>query len=165
MTLIVSDNSPLNLLIRLGEAHVLPKMFASVVVPPAVVVEMNHLKTPQVVRDFISAPPSWLVVRTPQKLLTLPDLHAGEIAAISLAVELQATLMIDERRGRDVALAQGLEIVGVIGVLEEAANEGLIPDLEAVYAKIQNLRFHLSAAILNESLARHLAFKAKRPTV
>ena len=157
MSLIVSDNSPLNLLVRLGLAHALPELFDEVLIPPEVANEMRHPKAPQAVRDFLVAPPAWLRIRSPQTMLFLPQLDAGEAAAISLAVEISSPLLIDEQDGRAAALARGLEIVGAIGVLERAANEGLIADLRQVHQTIRTLRFHVADDILDRSLARHLA--------
>ena len=157
MSLIVSDNSPLNLLMRVGLAHILPQLFGHVLIPSEVAAEMRHPKAPQAVRDFLASPPTWLHIRSPQTILPLPQLDAGEAAAISLAVETSSILLIDEQDGRAAALAHGLEIVGAIGVLERAANEGLIADLQQVHQKIRTLRFHVADAILNRSLARHFA--------
>src|SRR5260370_472287 len=39
------------------------------------------------VQVFTASPPSWLTVQDAATLLSLPALHAGETAAISLAVE------------------------------------------------------------------------------
>jgi predicted nucleic acid-binding protein len=159
VTLIVADNSPLNLLVQLGQAEVLPKLFSEVLIPPQVAQEMRHPKAPPTVQTFLAAPPAWLTIRAPKAPASFPNLDPGESAAISLAVELRATLMVDERAGRETALAQGLLIVGAVGVLERAANDNYIPDLAAVHAQIRTLRFHVSGIILNDSLARHLAFK------
>jgi predicted nucleic acid-binding protein len=49
-----------------------------------------------------------------------------------------------------------------VGILERAANDGLIEDLDAVYAQIKALRFHISKTVLSESLLRHSAFKQRR---
>jgi len=146
-----------------GLAHVLPKLFDQVLIPCEVANEMRHPKAPQAVRDFLAAPPAWLHIRSPQTMLTLPQLDAGEAAAISLAVETSSILLIDEQDGRAAALEHGLQIVGAIGVLERAANEGLITDLQQVHQKIRTLRFHVSDAILDRSLTRHLAFLHHRP--
>lgn len=163
MTLIVSDNSPLNLLVRVGAADVLPALFQRVIIPPEVASEMSHPKAPAEVQAFIAAPPSWLTVQAPTSPLSLPHLDPGETAAISLAVELGAALLIDERDGRTEAQARGLTVIGAVGVLERAADAGLIPDLAAVHATIRTLRFHVADAILNASLARHLANRASAP--
>jgi predicted nucleic acid-binding protein len=160
--LIVSDNSPLNLLVQLGHSDVLPQLFSSVIIPPDVVAEMNRPRSPQSVKQFLANPPAWLVVQAPQNLLTLPRLHAGEVAAISLAVELGATLMIDEAAGRAEAKRKGVPVTGAVGVLELAANNSVIADLATVHAAIRSLRFHVSEAILDASMAKHLAFKRSR---
>ena len=160
MTLIISDNSPLNLLVRIGHADVLPALFQRVFIPPEVAAEMAHPKAPAEVRAFIAAPPAWLSVQAPVSLLALPHLDAGETAAISLAVELGAALLIDERDGRQEAQARGLTVIGAVGVLENAANANLVADLAAAHARVRGLRFHIADAILDASLARHLATKS-----
>lgn len=159
MTLVVSDNSPLNILIRIDQAELLPNLFQQVVIPPEVVKEMSHPKAPAEVRSFIALPPSWLSIQTPTTRLPLDHLDAGEAAAISLAAELGAPLLIDELDGRNEAQARGLTVIGAIGVLERAANKGLIVDLADVHTRIRALRFHVSETILQTSLARHLISK------
>ena len=118
---------------------------------------MAHAKAPKAVRSFINAPPQWLSVRSPLKIIALPSLDLGEIAAISLAIELDAPLLMDERDGRVAAQAYGLSVVGAVGILEQAANKGLIPDLAAVHAAIRTLPFHVADKLLDASLARHLS--------
>jgi predicted nucleic acid-binding protein len=157
MTLVVSDNSPLSLLIRIGQIEVLPQLFQHVLIPPEVATEMNHPKAPTELRSFMSALPAWLTVQTTLAPLPLPHLDPGEAAAISLAAELKAALLIDELDGRNEAQARGLTVIGAIGVLERAANLGLIPNLAKVHARIRNLRFHISESLLQSSLARHLS--------
>lgn len=129
-------------------------MFTKVIIPPQVEAEMHHPKAPVQVRAFIAAPPPWLAVQRPSHLLSFPELDPGEVAAISLAVELKAMLMVDEQDGRKAAVSQGVQIIGAIGVLERAARSGLVADLAAVYAKIRLLRFHVSDEILEDSLER-----------
>jgi predicted nucleic acid-binding protein len=163
VTVIVSDNSPLNLLIRLGVEEVLPRLFGRVLIPPEVVGEMHHQKTPPEVRVFLANPPTWLQIKAPTTIQAIPDLDPGETAAISLAIELSALLMIDENEGRMAAKSRGLEVIGAIGVLERAANAGLIPDLGQVHSHIRTLRFFISDDLLRQSLDRHLAFK-RRPS-
>ena len=103
--LVVSDNSPLNVLIRIGEVRVLPELFNRVMVPPAVLAELSHPRAPQAVRDFAMSRPQWLEERVPRTILPLPRLDAGEREAVSLAVELQSPLLVDERVGRKEAQA------------------------------------------------------------
>src|SRR5437016_72045 len=103
--LVVSDNSPLNILIRVGRVELLPALFTNVVVPTQVAEEMRHRAAPTAIRQFIQSPPSWLTIASPRHLLEFPQLDAGECAAISLALELHADLLlVDESDARRAAL-------------------------------------------------------------
>ncbi len=57
----------------------------------------------------------------------------GETEAISLALELGLKLIIDEKKGRQVALSQGVSIVGVLGILIENYRQDFISFDEAHY--------------------------------
>jgi predicted nucleic acid-binding protein len=162
MTLVVSDNSPLNLLIRIEQVELLPKIFRRVIIPPEVANEMLHPKAPDAVRAFVDSPPTWLLIQAPSAQIALPDLDPGEAAAISLAAELNAALLIDEMDGRAEARARGLTVIGAIGLLESAANLGLIASLADVHARIRTLHFYVSDTILQASLARHLSHREQR---
>jgi predicted nucleic acid-binding protein len=163
MAVIVSDTSPLNVLIRLGQVEVLRKLFDRVILPPAVLSEMQHARAPAEVRAFASALPDWIAVQSPVSLLSLSRLDAGEIAAISLALELGAAVLIDERAGRDAARAAGLDVIGAIGVLERAAEVGWIADLAQVYLQVRALNHHIDERILDASLKRHLSRRRPEP--
>jgi len=163
VSLIVSDNSPINLLIRLGLEDILPAIYGQVVIPTAVAAEMSHPNAPLEVTNFIASPPSWVSIRSPVNPLHLPSLGAGEVAAISLAVEMNAELMIDESAGRLQAMSLGLLFTGAVGVLERAANENLLPDLATVHAAIRTMNFRVSGAVLDDSLARHLKHRSTSP--
>lgn len=160
MTLVVSDNSPLNLLVRIGCEGILPSLFNRVVIPPEVVSEMTHPKAPAEVRAFIVSPPTWLAVQAPVTRLPLPHLDSGEAAAISLAAELGAALLIDETDGRHEAQTRGLIVIGAVGVLERAADAGFMVDLAEAHNRVRGLNFHVAESILRASLARHLAHVA-----
>lgn len=125
--IVVGDSSPLNFLLRLGHAHILPHLFEQIVIPPEVEAELSQPATPAPVRSFIASPPPWLHVQAARKRLVIPGIDAGELAAISLAVEIGADLLlIDDMAGRKAAQKLNLEITGTIGVLVRAANEKLI---------------------------------------
>ena len=157
--LVVADSSPLIALINIAHVDILPALFGTVVIPPQVAREMAHATRPQVVRDFASSRPTWLVEQAPATIEPIIGLHAGEMAAISLARELNADfLLIDEIVGRRAATDRHLAITGTIGVLELAANKGLL-DLGNSFTALKHTDFWISHKLLDERLrlfqARH----------
>jgi hypothetical protein len=69
LTLIVSDNSPLNVLIRVGCEDILPKLFEHVLIPPEVTAEMAHPAAPSVIREFVQHLPAWLAIQSATQIL------------------------------------------------------------------------------------------------
>jgi predicted nucleic acid-binding protein len=55
--IVVSDTSPLNYLILIESIQVLPAIFGRVYAPSAVVAELSHPRSPEVVRSWASKPP------------------------------------------------------------------------------------------------------------
>lgn len=102
--IVVSDTSPLNYLVLIGQVEVLPKLFGRVVIPSAVSTEMQRTRTPDAVRGWIANPPVWLDILTPLKLDDTIQSGTGEVEAISLALELRSELLLmDDRAARRAA--------------------------------------------------------------
>ncbi|NOZ41367.1 MAG: DUF3368 domain-containing protein [Planctomycetes bacterium] len=150
--LVVADSSPLRYLLLIGQIDILPKLFGQVVIPPTVAEELSHVNTPRPVRDFISQPPSWLDILTPQSVEPIPDIDLGECAAINLVLEIKADLLlIDDLDGRQAALARGISIAGTLGVLKLAAKRALLSLPDAI-EKLQQSGFHASSDVLKKLL-------------
>jgi len=82
----------------------------------------------------------------------IPLIDQGEIAAISLALEVGATwLLVDDGPARKAAGRRGLAIVGTIGVLEWAAARGLL-DVRNAFVELLATDFCVDAAIIEERL-------------
>lgn len=162
--IVVSDSSPLNILIRIHYIDVLPELFQAVVIPPAVASELSHPGTPEIVRVWIDSAPLWLAVRAPERLnpaLTFDD--PGEREAISLALELKADfLLADDRKARRAAQALGLSVTGAIGVLELASARRLL-NLSDAFAKLRATDFKIAHIILEEALRRDSDRQGMRP--
>ena len=83
---------------------------------------------------------------------TLSSLDLGEQAAITLAQTLSADLLIiDERLGRQIARERGIFIIGTLGILDDAASQGLV-DLSAAIARLQKTNFRISRRIIQALL-------------
>jgi len=79
-------------------------------------------------------------------------LHDGETAAINLARELNADLLlIDEVQGRREAAARNIPLTGTIGVLEMAAAANLL-DLKEAFERVKRTDFWISPNLLDERL-------------
>lgn len=156
--IVVADTTPVNYLILIGEIDILAKLYGRVVIPHAVREELMRSRAPAIVQTWIAQPPHWLEVHSPVAILdaALDKLDAGERDAIVLAEELSADqLIVDEIKGRREAERRGLSVIGTVGVLREAAEEGLL-DLRAAIDRLRETSFHISPAILSSLLGEEL---------
>jgi predicted nucleic acid-binding protein len=136
--IVVADTSPLNYLIQIDSDGLLHSLYGRVLVPPAVMGELNHAGAPDIVHAWLRRLPSWIdigaVIAQPDE--TLASLDSGEREAIQLAEERHADLLlIDERKGRMEAQRRGLLTTGTLGVLVAAGDIGLI-DPEKTYERL-----------------------------
>jgi predicted nucleic acid-binding protein len=158
--IVVSDTTPLNYLVLIGIVDVLPKLFDEIWIPPSVVHELSHLKTPAVVRHWASQTPLWLKIRAPiSRLPSTLKLGDGESDAISLAKELRVIdILMDERQGRVVAKSEGLTPLPTLAVLEFAAIRQLLP-LGPTIDKLNFTNFRAPAGLIQAALERDAARK------
>ena len=157
---VVADAGPPIALARIGRVSLLTSLYGSVVIPDQVLTE------PRVDSDrprarALSAALAAGAIR-PQ---ALPDgsaaelarlcllLDAGEASAILLAEQTQCrVLLTDERRGRQIARARGVPVVGLAGVLLAAKRSGLLPCVASTVADLTREGYRLSDALVSEVL-------------
>jgi predicted nucleic acid-binding protein len=154
MQSIVADTTPLNYLVLIQAAGILPSLYRRVFIPPAVRAELGHANTPAIVRAWISQPPQWLEVVSLKQPVdsALAHLDAGEREAISLASELQAVLLLmDERDGVTVARQRGLKVVGTLAALDLAAAHGLV-DLQTMFDRLRTTTFRSPLRLMGSML-------------
>ena len=131
--LVVSDTSPFSSLLLIGQADWLLQLFGEVVAPEAV-------------RDELSVTfanlPAWLQIDL--RFCHIPaeaaraNLDRGESEAIALALDIHADdLLMDERKGRQVARALGLHVTGLLGILVLAKEGGLISAVKPWIERLQ----------------------------
>jgi predicted nucleic acid-binding protein len=152
MIVVVADTSPLNYLIQIECETLLPALYERVIVPTAVMQELAHPRTPSIVRNWAGHSPQWLEVRqvcAPSDA-GLTGLDPGERAAIQLAQEVHADLLLmDERMGVKLAKLRGLEVTGTLGVLVTAARKRLV-DIDVALAKLQETDFRCTPQLLGK---------------
>ncbi len=161
--IVISDTSPINYLVLLEMDFVLPILFGEVRIPPGVLQEMRHEKTPLKVIQWVEAPPQWLTIQSPIRLLESQLLGPGELQAIALAQECEADLLLmDERAGSIVARDLGISIAGTLAVLELAARRELI-SLSLAFEDLRKTTFRGSEELMQTILVRHDARQGKPP--
>jgi len=154
---IVSNTSPLSNLAVIGEIGLLRAVYPKVLIPPVVHTELTCLPEIQpTIASLITT--GWLEIQASenfQLIQTLSQtLDPGEAAAIALAVEIKADrLLIDERLGRSIAIQHGLEIRGLLGILVNAKNQGLIPAVQPLLDRlISQAGFRVSQVLYDRTL-------------
>lgn len=155
--IIVSNTSPINHLILMGNIHLLPELFGQITIPQTVMSELSAPEAPNIVRTWIGTPPDWLKIQSvshPRDAI-VNLLDPGERAAILLAEELHADLLLlDDMKSRRIATDRGLVITGIIGILDRAATMKLI-DLPAAVQSLQSTSFWASERLFERLLDKH----------
>ena len=123
----------------------------------------HHPSAAELAREMhLSEPEVDELLKSRGEEVPIDGLHDGERAAISLACELKADLLLmDEADGRAAALARHLQITGTIGLLQRAAERGLL-DLADAFDRIKQTDFWISPRLLDAELARHRAQQGSR---
>jgi len=153
----VSDTSPLINLAVIHHLWLIPEIYGQVIIPQAVYNE--------IVVEGIGEPGAteiqsadWVLIKTcaPSPLLDKlkADLDPGEAEAIALAVEIEADrILMDERKGRQIAINLSLKPVGVLGILLRAKQENLIPHVRPLMDRLLNeADFFIHTALYDEVL-------------
>lgn len=138
---VVADASPLIALARIGRLDLLRTMFGRLLLPDAVWYEVVAAGLDKAGTGIVMQA-DWIDRRqvTDRGLVVLlqRDLGAGESEAIVLARETGADfVLIDERAGRTAAKRLGLRVTGLVGVLIEARERGILLDAAAVVDDLQ----------------------------
>jgi predicted nucleic acid-binding protein len=157
--LVIADTGPINYLVLIGNIDLLSALFETVILPSAVQAELADPDAPPSVRNWIADPPAWLHVHeTPSRhyeQVSVEGLDEGETAAIALALSLDADLLLmDERKGVMVARGKGLRVTGTLGVLDLAAQRGLVNFAQSING-LRQTTFRIPEALLDSLLKKH----------
>ena len=145
---VVSNSSPLIALARIQRLDLLPAIFESVLIPPAVARE---------IAPSIPVLPTWLRIQAPSVLppasLLRRRLGEGEREALALAIELEADwIILDDLPARRSAEATGLNVIGTLGTLVAAKRAGLLKSIRPELDALLRTSFFLSPQLYDELL-------------
>jgi hypothetical protein len=113
-------------------------------------------------------PAAWLEVREAPLSqpgdASLKGIDAGEKAAIQLALSLHADLLLmDDRKGVKTARSKGFRVTGTLGILELAAQAGLV-DFPQAAERLRRTTFRSPEALLDAMLKKTFAGRRRRLT-
>ncbi len=150
-SIVVSDATPLIALTKLGRLSLLPDFFGEVLVPGAVYTEIVVAGAGRIGAMEIQAAP-WLRMEAVADRIRvdylLTQLDIGEAEAIVLAQEKQADwLLVDENKARSIAQRLGLHLIGTIGLLLLAKQQGKIPEIRSELDALRRHQFRLSQKV------------------
>ncbi|WP_019990109.1 DUF3368 domain-containing protein [Rudanella lutea] len=154
--IIVSDTSSLNALFKIDQISLLPALYQQVLIPERVWEEMLR---DEAMQRWLQHRPEWLTVQAihnrQRYLDLLDDMDEGEAEAIVLMLETQADrLLLDDQEGRAKATELGLPVIGTLGVLLQAKQQGLLtrlrPHLDDLISKA---KFRISETLRTRVLA------------
>jgi len=127
---VIADTSPLNHLILIGMDEVLARLYRQVLIPEQVLQEFQHPEFSKIVAEWAAQLPAWIEVIPASAFVVeseLADLDPGERSAIALAMShpLPSLLVMDDLKGRREAQRRDIPAIGTLGVLRDAAAQGL----------------------------------------
>ena len=162
--IIISDTTALIILAKTNHLELLTNLIDKVYVPTAVMEEIGY-KNDEV--KYIIEQARFIEVKkiTNQSILKevkLSNLDRGEVEAISLALETDLSLIIDERLGRRYAESKGVKIIGLLGILKANLVKEYISYVDLLYIlnEFKGVKFRISAR-LEENFLRSLSDYSK----
>ncbi len=126
----VSDATPLIHLSKISKISYLKKLFNKIFIPKEifeeVVVKGKELGKKEVALIESLIDENFMIVKDVPSKINLPNLHIGELKAISLCKEIKTILLIDEKEGYDAAELLGLKPLRTTALLLKLLNKKVI---------------------------------------
>ena len=128
---------------RVSQMDLIPQLFEPVLIAPAIAREFGRpipWTTPVMAPDPHEVAALAMIVDT------------GEAEAIAVAVENSCLLITDDRQARNGARSLGLQVIGTLGILIRAKQQGLIGSIKPIIDSLESTGFHISQALIQEAL-------------
>ena len=141
--LVISNSSPIMNLAIIGQLHLVQELFGEIIIPKEVWSELITEGKGKPGTNEIEKV-KWIKVEEVKNISLVKtltkDLDVGESAAIALAIEKKADLLLlDETDARNLAEFYNLTKTGVIGILMKAKKRSLIKEIKPM---LEKLRIH-----------------------
>jgi predicted nucleic acid-binding protein len=156
MTCVVADSGPLIALAVLEGLRLPGQLWGQLLVPQTVLdecAELAHKTGAGQIRRAVQA--GLIEVRadvSPGDDTSVAHLDPGESQAIWLARQMQAVLLMDERRGRKTASLLNIAHIGTCGLLVQAKRAGLIGPVSPLLDRLLAAGYFLAPALVSDTL-------------
>ncbi len=152
---VISDSSPIIALIKKEELSLLKKLFNNVIIPKGVYEELtDSLEYQEEQRKIFKNEfeLGWITLKELKtvKYLDLP-LGKGESEAINTCFEFENVLLLmDEKKGRNIAKSLQIKVLGTLGILSLARKNNIktIQESETNLEKLIQQGFYLSSDVI-----------------
>ena len=153
--LIVADTGPLVILAKIDHLHLLAKRYQQIKIPETVLQEATALayrEDSQRITQFaeLHVEVSRDIIQGDTDYLDF-GLDAGETQAILLADKLGCPVLMDEKRGRTVAKRSEVAVLGTVGLLLAAKQEGLIEAISPLLDQMLAHEYRLAVSLVERA--------------
>jgi len=139
---VISDTSCLIVLEKINKLELLQQVYQAV------------LTTPEIVAEFGSLLPDWIVVvsatnKTLQRQLE-EKIDRGEASAITLGLEVpECSVILDDLKARKIAESLKIDFTGTLGILVKAKQVGVLDSVKPILKDLHavGLRFSLEVEL------------------
>lgn len=152
--IVIADSSALVALSICQALPVIESLFGEVFVPDSVYQEVTIKGKPEAkaLKEFLNSRTKSVKLEN-YSIKNKVNLGSGELDAIALYMSLSAELLIiDDAKAKKVAYANGLEVMGSIGVLLLAKEQGLIKKIKPLLELLDASNIHLSQKMIDKAL-------------
>ena len=153
--MIVADASPLIAFGRIKKLGLLFELLGTLVVPEEVLKECISDITKPGAHDIHLAHKDKIIQVMPgvllEKICIFSNiLDSGELHAISLAIQLNSGLLIDEKLGRSIAQKLNIKVIGTAGVILLAHRKKRIHSISSIVDELKSVGYYLSKGLIAE---------------
>ena len=151
--LVIADTSALIAVSSCNGLHWLDTLFAQIKVPQAVYDEATTQGKPQAkaLKSYLAD--KVLPIEISEFVIATPKLGKGELEAMALYKQQRADrLLLDDLQARKTASYNGINIIGSIGILLLAKENGLITCIKPCLDRIQQSNIRISHKLVKEAL-------------
>jgi len=151
----VVNASPLIVLAKITQIHLLSELCSEIIVPNGVVAEINVAPDDDPAKLWmVNEGARWIRdVEQVDPVIAAWDLGLGESHVLTWAYQhLGYQAILDDRAAKTAALALGIPVRGTLGVILLAKQEGKITDAKPLFDQLVQAGLRVSSEILEAAL-------------